>query len=365
MTTARGARDPLRLGIVGCGSVTRYRHLPTLRRVPEIQVVALADVDPVALADVADRIGVSRRHTSARSLAEDPQVEAVAVCVPVTAHSEVALAAIEAGKDVFVEKPLARHLEEANHLLERAAGSPSRMLMGFNLRWHRHLQAARRLVGAGALGRVHALRTVFSDSVRSQPNLPEWRSRRDLGGGVLFDKLAHHFDLWRFLLDDEVEEVFALAGADRGDGDTVNIIGRMRGGVLVTALGLDDAVMAHEVTLYGELGGVHVDCYRFDGLVRSSRNDRPGAPRTRFLHLASAIKASRASLAAIWRGGDFNASYDGEWRHFAEVIRRGVPPLCGLADGRAALQIALAADRSMSLGEPVRIPPDTVRTSAR
>jgi len=340
---------------VGCGFVTRHRHLPTLRRVPEVEVVALADMDSAALNDLADRYHVRRRYSSAEGLINDAEVEAIAVCVPVAAHAKVALAALEADKHVFVEKPLTLHLEEADCLIARAARSRSKVMVGFNLRWHRHVQAAQRLVAAGGLGRVHGLSTVFSDTVLSRKGLPEWRSRRNVGGGVLLDKLAHHFDLWRFLLRDEVDEVFAFTRSGRSDDHTVSVTASMRGGALVTTLGLDDAFTSHEVTLYAERGGVHVDCYRVDGLVRSSLKDLPGAPRTRLRHFLEALTEPRATLAAIRQGGDFNASYDREWRHFAEAIRSDRFPSCGLPDGRAALEIALAAARSSSLGEPVRI----------
>ncbi|MBA3893184.1 MAG: Gfo/Idh/MocA family oxidoreductase [Gemmatimonadales bacterium] len=352
---------PLRVGFAGCGFVTRNRHLPTLRRVKEIEVAALADLDPAALSEVADRYGVSRRHGSAESLVRDSEVEAVAVCVPVGAHVEVALAALEAGKHVFLEKPLALHLEDADRLVARAADFSSRVMVGFNLRWHRNLRAARQIVASGALGRIQSLSTVFSDPVLSRTGLPAWRSSRAAGGGVLLDKLVHHFDLWRFLLADEVKEVFTLSHSGRGDDDTVSVTARMAGGTLVTTLGMDDAFMKHEVTIYGERGGVHVDCYRFDGLRRYGVSDMPGAPRTRLRHFAAMLRESRASLAAIRRGGDFDASYDGEWRHFVESIRSGRPPECGLADGRAAMQISLAADRSRSLGEPVSIASGSTR----
>jgi predicted dehydrogenase len=348
----------VKVGFVGCGFVTRHRHLPTLLRRPEIEVTALADVDPGALSTVADQFRIEHRHNSVDSLVRDPDVEAVAVCVPVSRHAEVVLAALKAGKHVFVEKPLAHRLDEADHMLRQPETSSSRVLVGFNLRWHRNIQAARRIIDSGMLGPIQSLSTVFSDPLFARKNLPPWRSRRSEGGGVLFDKLAHHFDLWRFLLRDEAEAVFALSRSGRGDDDTVTINGRMMKGPLVTTIGMDDAFMRHEITVYGERGGVHVDCYRFDGLTEFKAGDVPGAPLTRLRHLAVTLRNSRANLAAIRRGGDFNASYDGEWRHFAELVRNGGQPSCGLADGRAALQIALAADRSRAIGQPVSISSD-------
>src|SRR5437660_8020226 len=85
---------PVRLGVVGCGHVAEVVHLPVLARVPEIEVVALADRDGPRLARVAQRFGVPARHVVAAALVADPRVEAVAVCVPPTEHAEVAGAAL-------------------------------------------------------------------------------------------------------------------------------------------------------------------------------------------------------------------------------------------------------------------------------
>ncbi|HEX2464056.1 MAG TPA: Gfo/Idh/MocA family oxidoreductase, partial [Thermoanaerobaculia bacterium] len=186
------AGRPLRLGIVGCGGLVRGRHLPVLRDLPEIAVVAVADLDPRAAADVAAAFDVPRRYATAEELAADPELDAVAVCTPPSAHVGAAIAALEAGKPVFVEKPIAVSLDDADRLLEHEARSPMPALMGFNLRWHRLLLRARRLVQEGELGWVHCMVSTFTDPLLRR-ELPAWRSRRDHGGGVLLDRAVHHF----------------------------------------------------------------------------------------------------------------------------------------------------------------------------
>ncbi len=353
MSSGTGS-GPVRLGVVGCGAVARWRHLPALRRVEEIEVVAVADPDPARGADVAERFGVPRRYTDAQRLVEDPDVEAVAVCVPPAAHVEVALAALDAGKHVLVEKPLAASLEDAERLAERAERSSADVVVGFNLRWHRLLRRAREVVRRGDLGSVHCVRTLFSDPLATLPDLPAWRGRREEGGGALFDRAVHHFDLWRFLLADEVEEVFAFSRSETRDDDAAVVTARLRSGALAVTAVLDNTAVRQEVAVFGERGALDVDCYRFDGLRRSSLADLPGTPATRVRRLREALADPRGSAAAIRRGGDFDATYEAEWRHFAAVVRRAEPPACTLADGRAALEIALAAAGSASTGEPVR-----------
>ena len=351
---------PVRIGFVGCGFAAEHRHLPTLARLPELSVEAVADVDEAAAVRVAERFGISRCHGSARELAEDPAVEAVAVCVPTGSHVEVAIAAIDAGKHVFVEKPLALSLDQADALIERHRASAVNAVVGFNLRSHRVVRAARELVAAGAIGTVGSVTSAFDDARFSMPDLPAWRMRREHGGGALIDKAIHHIDLWRFLLDDEIEEVFAFSREGRGDDETVAVTARMRGGALASLQASDDTVTRNELALNGDRGSVLLDCYRSDGIELVGLTDLPGAPRTRLRRALSSVRQVAANIGEIRDGGAFNASYDAEWRAFARCVRGQEPPVCTLEDGRRALEAALAAAHSASVGEPVTVAPATV-----
>jgi predicted dehydrogenase len=346
---------PLRIGIVGCGYATRTRHLPAIGRISEVEVVALADVDRAALAEVAARWGVPRRYEDPAGLVGDADVEAVAVCVPAADHVEVALAALEAGRHVLVEKPLALSLHEADRLIERAGATSAKVLVGFNLRWHRLVRQARAVLRGGQLGRVHAVRAVFSDPIFSRSDLPAWRRERLLGGGSLLDKGVHHFDLVRFLLEDEVEQVAAWSSAGRGDDETVAVGGKTSGGALLATLIMDSATVSNELTLYGDSGTIHLDLYRADGFELRSLDDVPGAPRTRLRRIASSLEQVAGNVREVARGGVFDSAYDAEWRHFARAVRLGLEPECTLDDGRRALQIALAVAESAALGRPVDV----------
>ncbi len=137
---------PVRIGIVGSGRATTSLHMPALRFVPGAQVVALADPDQKALHHVSELFQVQRRVADYRVLLEDPTIEAIAICVPAQFHVEIALAALDAGKHLFIEKPLALTLEECDRLIERAANLPLQVMLGFNSRCHRLARQARTLI---------------------------------------------------------------------------------------------------------------------------------------------------------------------------------------------------------------------------
>jgi predicted dehydrogenase len=345
----------LRIGIVGCGFVTESRHLPALARIPEVSVVAIADVSTEARTRTAERFGVARAYARAEELAADPAVDLVAVCVPVASHAEVALSALGAGKHVLVEKPLALTLDEADRLVEAADSAPGFAFVGFNLRWHRLVMRGRLAIDAGAVGRVESVVSAFTDSRLGEPGLPDWRSRRELGGGALLDKAIHHVDLWRHLLGDEVEEVFALSRSGESDDETVVVNARLRAGTLATVIASDRTALRNDVRISGDAGEFTLDLYRSDGFALAHPTDLPGAPAARMRRAAGSVRALLGNAREIGRGGVFDASYEAQWRHIARVVAGEERPACTFVDGREALAVVLAASRSAELGEPIAI----------
>lgn len=334
---------PVQLGIIGCGYVTRSRHLPSLARGREVKPVAIADTDEAALARVGDAWRIARRYRDPLALIADPEVEAVAVCTPAAFHVSLVLAALDAGRHVFVEKPLTLSLAEADRLVSRADVQPRCALVGFNLRWHRLALQAQALLRAGAVGRVRAIHSVFADPLSAQSGLPEWRRRRAAGGGALLDKGIHHFDLWRFLLGDAVEVVHATTADGATDDEVASVTARSAGGVQLSALAMDTSAIANQMSVYGDAGTLHIDFYRSDGLELRAADALPGAPASRLRRLGASLVALAANAGEVRVGGVFDAAYDRQWQHFARVVRGSEPVGCSLSDGREALAIALAA----------------------
>jgi myo-inositol 2-dehydrogenase/D-chiro-inositol 1-dehydrogenase len=342
----------IRLGIVGCGDVTQSRHLPALRRVPGVKVTALADVDSLRLERVAARFGVARRYTDYRELIAAEDLDAVAVCVPPQHHALVAAAAIEADKHVFIEKPLALSLEECDHLRERAAAHDAlKVMVGFNLRWHRLVREAVEIIRSGDLGDIKLVRTVFTSGVRQLSNYADWRKQSQTGGGALFELGVHHFDLLRFLFDREVEEVYAASDAFE---ETAVVTAQISGGVHVLSAFSEGTIENHELEIYGERGRLRVTCYRADGLERFDAGQYPGAIVTRLRGLVRTLRDVPRLIRQSRQGGDYVASYVEEWRHFINAITGDRAVACNLADGRHALAIALAAREAIATKRSVR-----------
>jgi len=345
-------QSPLRVGVIGCGRVTALRHLPALSRLDDAEVVALADTDAACLKQVADRFHIRNRYPDVRALLKDAMVDVIAVCVPVPFHADIALAALDAGKHVFIEKPLTVTLAEADRVRDRARQVNRKVLVGFNFRWHRLIRQARALLQRGVVGQVETIRTVFA-SAHEAP-FP-WQLHRASGGGALFDQAIHVFDLWRFLLETEVEEVFATSRSGPWEDETVTVTARLTNGVLATTTCSERTGENNEVEVYGRGGRLQVSCYRFDGLEYFPHGSIPGNGRARVEAFLRTVKELPGSLVRLRYGGDVLASYREEWRHFLGAIRHDDPLDCTVDDGRRALEVVFAAMASASSGQPVTV----------
>jgi predicted dehydrogenase len=323
--------DSLGVGIIGCGRATAELHLPALRRLPGVRVAALCDADASRLDQVGSRCPGAARYAQARDLVADPSVAVVLVAVPAAGHHDAFVAAMEAGRHVYVEKPLTLELEQADRMVAVAAAARSRAVVGFNLRSHRLVRAARAQVHAGVLGRVVALRTILVGGLWERQ---AWQYRRAQGGGALYELGSHHFDLWRFLLDSEVAEVRAQSLSDGADDATVAVSGRLDSGALVASVLVLRGTATHEVEIVGERAALRFSLYRADSFeIR---------PAGRVAQLGGWLRQLPAAASAARRGGDYLDSYRVHWQRFLEHLRGGEAPAT-IEDGRRSLQIARAA----------------------
>jgi predicted dehydrogenase len=342
--------------MIGCGRAACDLHLPTLGRIGEAEAVALADPSTEALNQAGESFGVSRRSEDYRELLADQSIEAICVAVPTYLHTEVTLAALDAGKHVLVEKPLALSLDDCDLLVERAAESGLKTMLGFNLRWHRLARRAREVVRRGDLGEVRLLSST-SASPSLLGEMPPWRADPTRGGGLLAMQSVHHLDLWRFLLAEEIEEVFCMASGDAGDAGpgTAVITARTSSGIGIMGASCAVTGQENEFAIYGSDAWLRASFLRFDSLEVMPREMAAGDFGWRARRAARSLAELARAAPALRRGGDFVLSYQMEWRQFVDAIRRDGPIECGFKDGREAARILLAVIESAKTGSAVRV----------
>ncbi|MFJ9714493.1 Gfo/Idh/MocA family protein [Streptomyces sp. NPDC101213] len=201
--------DPLGVAVVGFGWMGRVHtrayarvphHFPRLALRPEL--IAVAEEVPGRAEEAAEQYGFASAVRDWREVAADPRVAAVSVTAPNFLHREIGVAMAEAGKHLWIEKPVGLTADDARAVADAAAKAGVRSAVGFNYRNAPAVEAARELIAAGDIGAVtHVRIRLFSDYAAHPDSALTWRYERERGGsGVLGDLASHGADLARFLL---------------------------------------------------------------------------------------------------------------------------------------------------------------------
>jgi predicted dehydrogenase len=199
---------------MGKAHANAYRTLPYIVWPPPLEprLVAIAGRDEHAVGEAARRYGFARAATDWRSLVADPEISLFDNCGPNDLHGEPTIAAAEAGKHVFCEKPLGRDAPEAYEIWQRARAASVVHMCAFNYRFVPAVRRARQLIEAGELGTIHHFRGRYLQDWGAGVGLGHWRfDKAAAGSGALGDLGAHVFDLARYLVGD----IHAVAGAVR------------------------------------------------------------------------------------------------------------------------------------------------------
>jgi predicted dehydrogenase len=179
-------RPPVRVAVLGAGSIAQVVHLPILTKMRGVEVAALADRDAHTARTIASRFGVPNVATRFEDVLSD-DIDAVVVCTPSNRHEEQVREALRAGKFVLCEKPLALTAEGVESLLEEP-GAEDRLVVAMNQRYRPDAVALRQFVAGGELGEVYYLRTGWLN--RFRPRGRTWRERKATAGGGAFMDLG-------------------------------------------------------------------------------------------------------------------------------------------------------------------------------
>jgi predicted dehydrogenase len=333
----------IRIGFIGCGQATEQLHLPALRSIRNVEVIALADPDKERLQSVAGRFGNPGCHPDLDSLLSDSTIDVVAVCTPSQYHAEYALKAIDAGKHVFVEKPLALSLEDCELLVKAAKTAQGFVTVGFNLRYHHLVLRAKKIIRSGRLGHISLIRSVACGNWRAHGPIADWRKQSKSGGGVLFELGVHHFDLWRFLLDSEIAEISAQNVSIVNEDETAVVNGRMKQGALADASFSQSTADHNRLDIYGEYGRLGIALERFDGLRFFSSGKQENGMYRRLGIILRSTGELPGAVRRQFNGGSFADSYRAQWLAFCNGIRESKIPGTTAEDGYAAVRASLAA----------------------
>lgn len=342
---------PIRLGLLGCGDIAFWAHLRSLARNPAFVLTHAADPSQAARDRAATRTK-ARLLPDPQAILDNPDIDAVLIASPPATHAALALRAARTGKHLYVEKPIATTIDEFLPVLEAARAGQVVGVTGFNRRFHPSLQSARALIRQGRIGRVLAVQTAFCEP-HTADSIPAWKSRRATGGGVLLDLGSHHFDLLRWFLDSEAVSISASITSNVFEMESAEVHLRFANGVTAQSHFSLRTGPADHFVFHGELGSLHADRHHAFPELRLRRSQGYGFRRHR-VHGPPANWILR--LRHLLQPG-FEPSYAAALDGFATAIRGLPTPSASLEDGQASLRIALAAEESARLDQPVALAP--------
>lgn len=331
----------LNVGIIGAGRIGRV-HAETLafRLRDKATIVSIADVNRGLAQNVAGRCGIAEVADNAEAILKDSRVEAVLICSSTDTHEDLVVQAAASGKHIFCEKPIEKTLASIDRVLNAVARAGVQLQVGFNRRFDPNYARVRKAIIDGEIGTPHLMHIVSRDP--SPPPLSYVR----VSGGIFLDMTIHDFDMARFLIGSEVDEIYTAAAVrvdpaigEAGDVDTAVMVLKFANGVIATIDNSRQAVYGYDqrVEVFGSAGSVATsNCYPNEAVISTGTQIRRDLPLNFFMER-------------------YTQSFTNELSEFVDCILQGRPVLVNGADARVPVVMALAARKSYDEGRPVKL----------
>lgn len=330
----------IKIGVIGAGRIGKLHAENLVHRIPEAEVLGIADVVPTAAQVTAAHLGIPVATADYRDLLANPDLDAVAICSATNTHAQIIVEAAEAGKHIFCEKPIDHDLDKIDAALDAVAKAGVKLQVGFNRRFDPNFRAVREAIITGKVGEPHIVR------ITSRDPAPPPVEYIKVSGGIFLDMTIHDFDMIRFLMDSPVTEVFAAGSVlvdpeigAAGDVDTAIITLRFESGAIGVIDNSRKAVYGYDqrVEVFGSQGAI------------AAENNTPY--RATFSD-ANGVHSPSPLYFFLER---YNEAYVAELQSFIDAIKNDSrPPVTG-DDGRMPVVIGLAAWKSLRENRPVKL----------
>jgi myo-inositol 2-dehydrogenase / D-chiro-inositol 1-dehydrogenase len=330
----------LNVGILGAGRIGRVHAESLAFRLPETKIAAITDINHEAAQALAARCNIPRVAASAEEILGDKAIEAVLICTNTPTHAELIVKAVQAGKHIFCEKPIALELDKIDWALKAVKEAGVKLQVGFNRRFDSNFLRVRKAVANGEIGKPSLMHIISRD-----PAPPPMEFVRT-SGGIFRDMMIHDFDMARYLMGDEVEEIYAAGGVlvepgfkAEDDLDTALVVLHFKSGAIGTIDNSRKAVFGYDqrVEILGSKGKI------------ASENRFPNEV------VVSGEKSVYTDLPLNFFMQRYTESFALELQLFVQaVLEDKATPVTG-DDARAPVVMALAARKSYDEHRPVRL----------
>lgn len=215
----------IKVGVIGCGSIAGHRHLPEYAANQNVEIVAVCDIVEERAMEKAEKYD-AKFYTKYEDLLANEEIDAVSVCTPNYLHAPVSIAALNAGKHVLCEKPMATSDAETKAMIEAAEKNGKKLMIAHNQRFVPSHEKAREFIESGKLGKVYSFRTAFGHGGPegwSVDGADSWFFIKEKAFiGAMGDLGVHKTDLLRYILNEEIVEVAAFVDTLAKENSTVD-----------------------------------------------------------------------------------------------------------------------------------------------
>lgn len=198
----------VKIGIIGCGGIANGKHMPSLKQIENVQMVAFCDIIEEKAQKAAAEYGVpgAKVYTDYKELLKDPEIEVVHVLTPNKEHADISIDALYAGKHVMCEKPMAKSAADARRMCEAAKATGKKLTIGYQHRQKPQSQYAKEYIESGALGEIYYANSLAIRR-RGTPNWGVFLNEEEQGGGPIIDIATHSLDLTLYLMNNYEPEM--------------------------------------------------------------------------------------------------------------------------------------------------------------
>ena len=343
----------MRWGLIGAGTIGRVR-VQALQGLKDCELVAIADVDRERARAVAPSLNTGIFGSQEELLRSD-DIEAIILSTPPPSHEEIAVEALEAGKHVLCEKPLANSVEACRRMVETAHRMGRTLATGFNHRYFPAVQFVKQTLDSGIIGELDHVRAFAGHTGLSEFSAPWMYDKQVMGGGALVDNGIHIIDLTRHLLG-EVEEVFGAATTnvwrlDRSEDNGIAILRSPAGKhAILQATWAEWKGYRFYIEAYGDKGMARA--YYAPMMSMLVIMDKPGGARRRKYNVYP-MNIIREKLRG-WQTTVVRA-FQQELTDFMKLCHGGKGNIADGFAGFRAVEIAHAIYRSTTERKPVRL----------
>lgn len=331
----------IRIGLLGAGRIGKLHGENLAHAVPTVDLVAVADpfMNDATRAWAAS-MGIQDCYDDPEKIFADPSIDAVFICSSTNTHAEFIMRAAQAGKHMFCEKPIDTNLDKIREALAAVEKAGVKLQVGFVRRFDHNHKKVRDTVASGRLGKPHVVKVTSRDPDHQPMDYIK------VSGGIFMDMTIHDFDMVRYLAGSEVTEVTAYGAALSGAGyeqyddvDTAIVMMKFENGALGV---IDNSRAAH----YGYDQRTEVHCDKGCVQVANDLGD------TALISTADGVEATKPTWFFLER---YNNAFIAEAAAFADAILNNTDTPVGGKDGLMPVMIAMAANKSLKEGRPVKL----------